>query len=180
MKRKALSSLGLILLLIAVNSCRANTDKTPGSVVIVLSDFNGLPVQVSARTGPFQITTVTVRAFLKDPGATTTTNLENVEIKSYQIVYRRRDSGTRTVPTLEQGLFGFVAPNSTTVFNNLPILLSDQLLNPPLHDLATLGFDSETRSTVIPLDCTITIFGTSLSGDKVASDPSTFTIEVTP
>lgn len=180
MKRKALSYLGLMLLLAAVNSCRASTDKTTASVVLVLSDFTGLPVQVSASKGPFQITTVTVRAFIKDPNATATSNLENVEIKSYQIVYRRRDSGTRQVPTLVQGLFGFVQANSSTVFNNLPILLSDQILNPPLGDLTTFGFDSETKSAIIPLDCTITVFGTSLSGDKVASDPSTFTIEVSP
>ncbi len=83
-------------------------------------------------------------------------------------------------PALVQSIFGFVAVNSQAQFLNIPILLSDQILTPPLSDLSKFGLDRETGSTVIVLDCQMVFFGETLSGDKIASSPAGFTIEVRP
>jgi hypothetical protein len=172
----------LIAASLAVTSCRSRTDRSEGSVVLTVSHFDLLPVSVSATNGPFQIGTVTLRSFFKDPSVTTTTGhqLEGVEIRSYEITYRRRDSGTRVPPPSTQALFGLVEPAGTTDFKNLVFLTSDQTLNQPLRDLITLGRDSETGTAIITLDVTLRFFGRTLSGDEIASQPATFTIEVTP
>jgi hypothetical protein len=179
MKRKLCLSLCFLFLAAAVAGCRSRTDKSAGTVLLSVSDFQGLPVAVSLATGPFSITNLTVRNFAKDPTGTTS-NLQSVEIKSYSITYTRRDTGTRVPPALVQSIFGFVQVNSQAQFLNVPILLSDQVLTPPLSDLTKFGADRETGSAVIVLDCQMVFFGETLSGDKIASSPAGFTIEVRP
>src|SRR5215470_2103290 len=157
MKSRISLSLCLVLIVAAFGGCRSRTDKSAGTVLLTVSDFNGLPVQVSVANGPFQITNLTVRNFAKDPTGTTS-NLQSIEIKSYSITYIRRDTGTRVPPVLVQSIFGFVAVNSQTQFLNVPILLSDQILTPPLSDLSRFGADRETGSSVIVLDCEMVFF----------------------
>jgi len=172
----------LIALTLAATSCRSRTDKSEGTVLLSVSHFDGLPVRVSATTGPFQIGQVTLRNFFKDPAVQSTTGhqLEGIELRNYEITYRRRDNGTRTPPPSVQGIFGLIEPLGTLDLFNLPFLTSDQTGNQPLKDLIALGRDTETGTSVITLDVTLRFFGRTLSGDDIASEPSTFTIEVTP
>lgn len=179
----------IVLLLIAaslaVTSCRSRTDRSPGSVVLSVTHFNGLPVGVSLSspgTAGFQIGDITLRNFFKDPSVTTTTGhqLENIELRNYEITYKRRDNGTRVPPPTVQAIFGLVEVGSTLDLFNLPYLTSDQILSPPLRDLLDFGHDTETGTAVIVLDVSLRFFGRTLSGDDVASEPATFTIEVTP
>jgi hypothetical protein len=171
----------LIASALAVTSCRSRTDRSEGTVVLSVSHFNGLPVSISATTGPFQIDQVTLRNFFKDPAVTTSMGhqLEGIELRNYEITYRRRDAGTRTPPPSVQGIFGLVEPLGTLDLFNLPFMTSDQTGNQPLKDLIATGRDSETGTAVITLDVTLRFFGRTLSGDEIASEPATFTIEVT-
>jgi hypothetical protein len=172
----------LIAAALAVTSCRSRTDRSEGTVVLSVSHFDGLPVRVSASSGPFQIDQVTLRSFFKDPSVTGTTghDLEGIELRNYEITYRRRDAGTRVPPPSVQGIFGLVSPLGTLDLFNLPFLTSDQTLNQPLRDLITTGRDSETGTAIITLDVTLRFFGRTIAGDDIASEPATFTIEVTP
>ena len=70
--------------------------------------------------------------------------------------------------------------NGETDFDNLPFMRTNQLLTPPLSDLASRGTDPETGSQVIPVNVTLRFFGRTLSGDDIVSTPATFTIEVVP
>jgi hypothetical protein len=171
----------LIAMTVAVTSCRSRTDRSAGTVVLSVSHFNGLPVTVSASSGPFQIDQVTLRSFFKDPSIASPTghDLEGIELRNYEVTYRRRDTGTRTPPPSVQGIFGLVPPLGTLDLFNLPFLTSDQTGNQPLKDLIATGRDSETGTAVITLDVTLRFFGRTLSGDEIASEPATFTIEVT-
>jgi hypothetical protein len=171
----------LIAMTVAVTSCRSRTDRSEGTVVLSVSHFNGLPVTVSASSGPFQIDQVTLRSFFKDPSIASPTghDLEGIELRNYEVTYRRRDTGTRTPPPSVQGIFGLVPPLGTLDLFNLPFLTSDQTGNQPLKDLIATGRDSETGTAVITLDVTLRFFGRTLSGDEIASEPATFTIEVT-
>jgi hypothetical protein len=184
-KHKAILFL-LIAASLAVTSCRSRTDRSPGSVVLSVTRFNGLPVSVSLRSptsGQFQIGDVTLTNFFKDPAINTPQGhqLEGIELRSYEITYRRRDRGTRVPPPSVLGTFGLVPPGGGILdLLNLPFLTSDQILSPPLKDLIDFGRDSETGTAVIVLDVTLRFFGRTLSGDEVASAPATFTIEVTP
>ncbi len=175
----------VLLLLLAValvaSSCRSRTDTSEGSVILSVSHFDGLPVHVSLSqlgTTPPQVGTITLRNFPKDP-ASGTSDLQGIELRSYTITYRRRDTGTRVPPPVTNGIFGLVTVNGTLDLLNLPFLTENQIQSPPLSDLLNFGRDTETGTAVVVLDVTYQFFGRTLSGDDVASAPSTFTIDVT-
>jgi hypothetical protein len=189
-KHKAILFL-LIAASLAVTSCRSRTDRSEGSVVLSVTRFNGLPISVSlgsSRPGSLncaacQIGDVTLTNFFKDPTVTSPQGhqLEGIELRSYEVTYRRRDRGTRVPPPSVQGIFGLVPPGGGILdLLNLPFLTSDQIFSPPLKDLIDFGRDTETGTAVIVLDVSLRFFGRTLSGDEVASAPATFTIEVTP
>lgn len=174
----------LLLLLaaaVAVAGCRSRTDRSEGTVLLSVSDFDGLPfaVSLSGTQPPFTVEEIEIRNVAKDPNGQTS-DLQDVELRSYEVRYRRRDNGNRVPPPAVQGIFGIVPVNGTTTLNNVPYLFTDQVLNPPLEDLVDFGEDQETGTAVIVLDVSIRFFGRTLSGDDVATEPATFTIEVRP
>lgn len=169
----------MVALALAGAGCRSRTDRSEGTVLLSVSDFDGLPVQVSTTTGPFSIDQVEIRNVAKEPGGTVGT-LQDVELRSYEVTYRRRDTGTRVPPSMVQSLFSVVPVNSSIRLDNVPFMLTDQVLNPPLSDLRNFGVDRETNSRVVVLDVSMRFFGRTLSGDNIVSAPATFTIEVTP
>ena len=184
MKTKPILLLLLIAAALTVSSCRSRTDRSEGTVLLSISDFNGLPFAVSLGDGeppviPATIEEIELRNVAKDPNGTTS-DLQDVELRRYEVRYRRRDTGTRVPPPTVQGIFGIVPVGGTTDLSNVPFLFADQAKNPPLKDLIDFGKDTETGTAVIVLDVTIRFFGRTLSGDDVASDPATFTIEVRP
>jgi hypothetical protein len=178
--KKHRTVLTLIVLALAAAGCRSRTDRSEGTVLLSVADFSGLPVSVSLRTGgPFQVDRVTLRNVAKDPTGTTS-DLQTVELRSYEVRFRRRDTGTRLPPPAVQSIFGTVTVNGTKDVINVPFLFSDQVLSQPLKDLRDFGVDRETGTAVIVLDVSITFFGRTLSGDEVATAPATFTVEVRP
>jgi hypothetical protein len=172
-----------MILVLALGSCRSRTERTEGTVLLTVSDFNGLPVTVHAAPGttqgPTQITSVTLRNIAKDPTGTTS-DLQSIELKAYEVRFTRRDTGTRVPPPIVQSIFGLIPAGGTTTLNNLVFLTNDQLLNQPLSDLGTVGVDRETGSQVVVLNVSMRFFGRTLAGDDIASDPAAFTIEVIP
>jgi len=186
MVRQTLSLAVLVAVVLAAGGCRSRTDRTAGPVVLTFGNITGFPVSPISVTATDQastgviITSFSLLSVVKDPTATTTSALEDVEITSYQVTYKRRDSGTRVPPPLVAGLALEVPINSTGTINNLPIARQDQLLSPPLSDLANFGHDTETGTAVIVLDAQITFFGQTLSGDKIQSPTATFTLEFVP
>ena len=179
MTRKVTTPFLVFLLVAALAGCRSRTDRSEGTVILSVTDFDELPAQVSVTSGPFSIGQIQLRSIPKDPTGSTS-DLQSVEIRSYEISFVRRDTGRRVPPALVQSVFGLVAPGSTTTFDNLPLMTADQLQNPPLLDLARTGRDSETGSAVIVLDARLRFFGRTLSGDDIVSNTAAFTIEVVP
>lgn len=171
----------LALLVVAVAGCRSRTDRSEGAVLLTISSFNGLPSAVILRSQapPFTIDSLTIRNITKDPTGSTS-DLQSVELRSIEVRYTRRDTGTRVPPPNVQSVFGLVPVNGSSAQTNFPFLTSDQVLSQPLKDLRDLGRDSETGTAVIVLDVSIRVFGRTLSGDDIASDPARFTIEVRP
>lgn len=179
MTRKYTALFALLILVAAFSGCRSRTDRSEGAVLLSVTDFDELPAVVSVSRGPFSIGEITVRNIPKDPLGSTS-DLQSVEIRSYEVVFVRRDSGRRVPPPLSQSVFGLIPAGGDTVFNNLPLLTSDQLLSPPLSDLARTGVDSETGSRVVVLDARLRFFGRTLAGDNIVSSTAPFTIEVVP
>jgi hypothetical protein len=177
----------LIAASLAVTSCRSRTDRSEGTVVLTAQNSGLLPVTVSVSSttpGDFQVPSFDLHSILKDPtsvgGTDTQPEFQTIEMKSFTVTYRRRDTGTRLPTPIVRGLSGNVTPGGTLTVQNLPFLTFDQLLSQPLKDLVQLGRDTETGTAVIVLDVTFQFFGRTISGDDIASAPTTFTIDVTP
>jgi hypothetical protein len=168
-------------LLAGLAGCEQRTDKEEtGGVLLSISDFGTLPLQVSVSEGGLlQIDSITVSNVVKDPTGLTS-QLMNVEISSYEVTFTRADRGTRVPRPFVEFLFGTVPVGGSTTFNGLNFLHTDHLRNPPLSDLALSGRDTETGSSVIFLNVHFRFFGRTLSGDVVSSQTASFTIEVVP
>lgn len=178
MNRKAILCLMLVLF-VALAGCRERTDRSEGTVLLSITDFDGLPLVINASDPIVQAEEIVLQNIPKDPTGTTS-DLMSIELRSYEIQFVRRDTGTRVPPPLVQGVFGLVPVGGTTTLNNLPVMMADQLLNSPLRDLARTGVDPETGSAVILLDAYMRFFGRTLSGDDIVSDPARFTLEIRP
>lgn len=177
--KRTVTLLFLVLLALALGSCNSRTDTSEGSVILSVSDFDGLPSGVSVSGGPVVIGEITIRNIAKDPSGTTS-DLMSVELRAYEVRYSRRDTGTRVPTPFVQSIFSLVPVNGASTITNLPFLTPDQLRNPPLSDLTTDGEDRETGSEVIVLNVTMRFFGRTLAGDDIASDPASFTVQVVP
>jgi hypothetical protein len=172
----------LIAASLAVTSCRSRTDKSEGTVILT-AETNAFPVVVSVSStdpGVFQIPSFTLHSIIKDPSMVIGTELQTIEMRSFTVSYRRRDTGTRVPAPIARGLSGNVLPGGNLIVTNLPFLTFDQLLSQPLKDLVQFGRDTETGTAVITLDVTFQFFGRTISGDDIASAPTSFTIDVTP
>lgn len=178
--KRTVTILFLVVLVVALGGCRSRTDRSEGSVLLSISDFDGLPLFVDVSDGgPRSIDELIIRNIVKDPGGGSS-DLMAVEIQSYEVRYTRRDRGTRVPPPFVQSIFGLVDPGGTITFNNLPFISENQFRNPPIEDLSDTGVDNETGSDVIVLNVSMRFFGRTIAGDNVATEPASFTIEVVP
>jgi hypothetical protein len=169
----------LVVLVLALGSCRSRTDRSEGSVILSVSAFDGLPQGVSVGLGPTTIEEITISNIAKEPGGEVS-DLQSVELRAYEVRFARRDTGTRVPTPFVQSIFSLVPANGTVVIRGLQFLTPDQLRNPPLSDLTTNGEDRETGSEVVVLNVSIRFFGRTLAGDDITSDPASFTIQVVP
>jgi hypothetical protein len=183
---RLLSCCLLALTLLVGVGCESRTDRSDsGGVVLSVSDFDGLPIAVSVNNLVpaigVQVGSLTITNVPLNPSRPTS-QLMNVEMKSYQATYQRLGPGTRVPPQLVRNIFGVAPVGGTITIDNLPVLGPEQLLNPPLSDLlfANGGFDKETGSELISMNVRVTFFGETLAGATVASQPIEFGIEFVP
>ncbi len=179
---RILTLIGVLVLSLTVLGCNQRTDKDEGSVILSITAFDELPLRASVNsTDLVQVGELTLQNFPKNPDAQTS-RLQDIELRSFEVVFTRADRGTRRPPTRVAGFFGNVPVNGTDTINNLDIMGFDQLRNPPLSDLLfeNGGFDKETGSQIIQINCSLRFFGRTLAGDEIASGPANFMIEFTP
>jgi hypothetical protein len=177
----------LVLAVMLAAGCNSRTDKSEGSVILSVTDFDGLPNRVRMNNLDFTgvdlltIDSIDIDNIPKDPNGTTS-DLQNVEMRSYEVVYTRADTGTVVPPPLVESVFGVAPVGGSVTYDNLAIMRAQQLTNPPLSDLLLLngGIDSETGSPVITITFTMRFFGRTLAGDDVATAPIRFDVEFVP
>jgi len=183
--RQHMKTAVLALIALAALGCNASTDKVDSPVILTIEGSTTIitPGFVSVSDAQAQgwatIGSMTLKTVVKEPDATTS-DLETVEMESYEVTYRRADRGTRLPTPLHEALFGSIAPGGTYTLTGFPFMRLSQVSTVPLSDLATRGFDPETGSATILLDVNLRFFGHTFSGKSVASEVKTFTVEVTP
>lgn len=183
------SSLLLIFasaLAFAAAGCSGDAGETDtGGIELVVSDFDELPTLISvnnaAAVGLVTIGEISIDSLIENPSAPIS-DLQTVVMQSYEVRFTRADTGTRVPTPLVEGVLGSIQPGGEVQYDNLPILRSEQLLNPPLSDLLFVngGFDRETGSDVIRMNFHLRFFGRTLGGRDVATAPQTFTVELVP
>lgn len=185
---KAMRTVGLCsLLALGLGGCESRTDQVDGGgVLLSVSDYDGVPITVSVNSavlngGIVQIEEITIQNIAKNPTAPTS-ELMNVELQSYEVVFTRLDGGTRVPPPYVRGIFGVVPVNGTAQYENWPIMGFEQLTNLPLSNLLVEngGVDSETGLNVITLNVRMRYFGRTLSGDAVDTAPINFSLQFVP
>ncbi len=156
-----------------------------GGVIIVVSDFDGLPNTVTmtglnpgvdASGNLVVVETLTLQSNIANPEGASS-NLMDTQIESYEVTFTRADNGTRLPPPLVRQASVYVPAGGTADIGNLPILLSPQLGNLPLSDLANFGIDRETGSSVILLNVSVRFFGRTIGGRELDTSPFRFTVE---
>jgi hypothetical protein len=174
--------LALLLVVLPVAGCNQRTDKDEGSVILTISSFDGLPIQVSVNGSSLvQVGELELSNVLKEPNGRTS-DLQDIELESYEVTYTRADSGTRVPPARVGGIFGIVPVGGNDTIENLDVMGLDQLGNPPLSDLLFQngGVDQETGSQVVQLNFNLRFFGRTLAGDRIASNTASWVIEFVP
>lgn len=171
------------LMLVAglVLGCESDTEEVDaGGVILTVSDLDGRPFTISA-SGPQIVTveSITVDNVAKNPDLPTS-RLMDVQIYSYEVRYRREDTGTRQLPPLVESRTLFAPVNGSFTYDGFPIMRPDQFNYPPLTDLRRFGRDLETNSQVVRIQVSIQFFGKTLSGDEVASIPALFSVDLVP
>jgi len=184
MKRPIVPLLALALAAVGALACAGDrVEDTEGSVILSVTDFDGLPVRVAVNQsdGLVQIGSITIANVPKDQNANTSP-LQDVEMTTYEVVYQRVDTGTRVPGPLVRRIFGVAPVGGDIVYDNLPIMGAEQLANPPLSDLlfSRGAFDPETGSQVIILSFRIRFFGRTIAGDEIATAPIRFEVEFVP
>lgn len=182
--RAAAATCMLILVALAFAGCSSDRiEKTKGDIFLSVTDFDGLPVRVSVNSSGdiLQLGTIVITSFAKDPNATTS-DLQSVEMDSYEVRFSRADAGSRLPPPLVEKQFGFIPAEGNLTITNLRLLGIEQFDNAPLSDLFNENgaFDKETGAQLVALNLTIRFFGRTISGDDVATEPVSFTIEFVP
>lgn len=190
MRTKSGTLFVLSILAVALVGCpgSGNLSKTEsGGVYLSITDFDGLPVQVSVNGlvgggGLLSIEELTVTSIVTNPSQPVS-DLMNVEMEVYEIGFSRADLGTRIPQPIGRKIFGTVPANGTIEYENLPIMTLEEFVNPPLSDLLLEngGVDSETGSEAILLNLELKFFGRTLNGTKVETQvPARFNIQFVP
>ena len=101
MKSKIWSLVAVVALVLGLQGCSSNSPagQAQGGVILSITDFDGLPIQVSVNTtaeaGFVQIGQLVMQNIAANPTGNTS-SLMDVEIERYEVGFTRADLGTRT------------------------------------------------------------------------------------
>lgn len=109
-------------------------------------------------------------------------SLMDVLVDVYEVTFTRADSGTRVPPAYIFRRAGTIPVGGTLALTNFPVMGEEQLNVPPLSDLLfeNGGQDQETGSSQVRINVTFQVFGRTIGGDEVSSEPRTETLEFIP
>ncbi len=172
MKNKIYFGLALAAALGLTSACTNKQGETEAPVFITV-DMELQPGFINvANVAPVQIDTINLRSALKDPTAVDTRGFADTQINSYRVEFHRTDGGT-IVPAAQVFGAGIVVPvNGTATLSNFPVLYAPAIQQAPFDQLLPFngGVDRETGRDEIDTSFSITFYGTTVSGLRVASE----------
>jgi len=166
---------GLAALALLVASCGGNStlDDTESAVVLTveIEEYNP-DIDVCQQGADVTISKMNVQSNSKAPGVELGTN-NDVNIYRWVITPNRTDGGSTPSPewTIDQGVF--VAGGGTAELENWRVYPAENFLVPPLSFLypGNGGIDPETGNTNIRQALWLVMYGRTVSGKAVATEP---------
>ena len=164
-------ALAVVLLAASGVACTNREGETEAAVFITV-DLQLQPgfVDVSVPK-PVQVETINLASHLKDSTATDPQHFQDVTIDNYTVTFRRTDGGT-IVPPMQNFGGGVVVPSGgSATLSNYPVMYASALSGPPFDQLFPFngGVDRETGKSEIDTAFDITVFGHTVSGQRVQS-----------
>lgn len=129
---------------------------------------------------PLQLSSMVVTSHAKATNVTDPNGFQTIELQEYVVTYSRLDGGT-TVPQPETFDVGGTIPLAGSItLTNYPVITGAAAQQAPFDALLPFngGVDRQTGLTSIHLGVTVTFYGETVAGTRVASDPATLDIFV--
>lgn len=175
---KIAAKMALLAVAVLLLGC-SDLETTDQGGVILKVQFVNVPGQIGVNDQTeVQIPNITIDSQVQNPTGGSS-GFMDVLVDVYEVTFTRADTGTRTPPAFIQSRAGTVPVGGTLTLSNFPIMGVEQMRSEPLSDLLfeNGGIDRETGATNIRINATFTVFGRTVSGESVASEPRTETLE---
>lgn len=157
----------------------SDLETTDQGGVILKVQFVSVPGQIGVNDQTeVQIPNITIDSQVQNPTGGSS-GVMDVLIDLFEVTFTRADTGTRTPPAYIFRRAGTVPVGGTLTLSNFPIMGIEQMRSEPLSDLLfeNGGIDRETGASNIRINATFTVFGRTVSGESVTSEPRTETLE---
>lgn len=151
----------------------SSLDNTEASVVLTINiDTYNPDIDICSQVGDVSISDMTISSSLKDPGGTASSN-QDVNLNRWVITPYRTDGGTEASPEWVYDQSVFVEANGEAALSNYRVYPLEYLSEIPLAYLLPEngGYDPETGNTNIRESLQLQIFGRTVSGKSVATEP---------
>ena len=163
-------ALGLVVGSCGGSSSLNNTEATV-YLTIDVSAYNP-DIDICLQATDIGIENMEITSTAKDPQGTTSAN-QDVNLTRWVVSPYRTDGGTTASPEWSHDQTVFVPAGGSADLENYRIYPLEYLSEAPLANLfpANGGFDPETGNTNIRQSLQLTIYGRTVSGKNVATEP---------
>jgi len=166
---------GVLAFALLAVSCGGNStlDNTVATVYLTVEVEENTPdIDLCLQFMDVVVSKMTVTSTTKDPTGTTSAN-QDVQLSRWVITPYRTDGGSTTSPEWSYDQTVFVPADGTADLENYRVYPMEYLSEIPLSYLLPEngGFDPETGNTNIRESLELVIYGETVSGKKVATEP---------
>ena len=166
---------GVIVLVLTAVSCGGNStlDNTVAVVYLTIEVEDNTPdIDICLQFGDVSVDSMTITSTSKDPNATLSAN-QDVRLERWVITPYRTDGGSTSSPEWSYDQTVFVPAGGSSDLENYRVYPLEYLSDIPLSYLLPEngGFDPETGNTNIRESLELVIFGETVSGKSVATQP---------
>ena len=164
----------VLALAVAVVSCGGNSslDNTVATVFLTVDiQANNPDIDICTQVGDMVINSMEIQSNPKDPGGSTSANMD-VTLTRWVITPYRTDGGSTASPGWSYDQSVFVPAGGTASLQNYRVYPVGNLSELPLLYLfpENGGFDPETGNRVIRESFELQIFGRTVSGKSIATE----------
>lgn len=174
MRRSALLSSVTCLALLALScggSSSLDDTEAPVFITVEVEEYNP-DIDICLQAGDMAIDTLNLQSIAKEPGGTLGPS-QDVTLDRWVVTPYRTDGGSTASPPWSHDLTVLVPAGGTTDLENYRIYPAEYLLEPPLLQLRPEngGRDSETGNANIRQSFRLQIYGRTIAGQAVATQP---------